>query len=155
MNERKLPTSNFGFTLIELLIIISIMGILMTTGVAYYQNFNRRQVVIQSVKELKNNLRLAQSKALAGEKPTGCGTLEGYRVNFAVDSYTLAAICNGLPIDPRSYPFVGVTKTAGPNSFLFKVLSRGVSPSGEITLSNTSGYSSKVIVKEGGEISIE
>lgn len=101
MNERKLSISDFGFTLIELLIIISIMGILMTTGVAYYQNFNRRQIVIQTAKELKNNLRLAQSRALAGEKDCaigvcggtiiGCGndgaekTLVGWFVDFSAE----------------------------------------------------------------------
>jgi len=145
-----------GFTIIELLITISILGLLLTIGLVYYQDFNRRQAVVQAAKELKNNLRLAQSMALSGEKPTGCsGTLEGYRVDFVVDSYSLSAICDGAPIEPKSYSFMaGINKVSGPDAILFKVLARGVEPPGEVILSGK-GYSSKVIVNEGGEISIE
>jgi Tfp pilus assembly protein FimT len=133
------------------------MGLLLTIGYAYYQNFNRRQIVVQAAKDLKNNLRLAQSKALAGEKPTGCSTsLQGYRVTFSSGSYSIAAICGGTP-GSESYPFVGVTKTVGPNSLLFKVLSRGVENPGTITLTSIydSSYKIKVTVNEGGEIIIE
>jgi type IV fimbrial biogenesis protein FimT len=154
MNEKKLFIPNFGFTLIELLIIVSIMGLLMTIGVAYYQNFNRRQIVIQAAKELKNNLRLAQSKALAGVKPEECtGVLEGYRVDLEAGEYSLNAVCpNDVVI--QTYSLVGVS-AAPEGQIFFKVLAQGVSEQKEITLTNSSGYSSKVIIKEGGEISIE
>lgn len=145
-----------GFTIIELLITISIIGLVLTIGLVYYQDFNRRQVVVQAAKDLKSNLRLAQSKALSGEKPGGCsGTLSGYRVDFTANNYTLAAICGDIPFGARTYSFTaGVSKVSGPNSLLFRVLAGGVDPPGEIVLSGKN-YSSKVVVKAGGEISLE
>lgn len=99
MLDRKFFIKHSGFTLIELIIALSIIGLLSTLGLAYYQDFNRRQIVVQVAKDLKNNLRLAQSKALTGEKDCaigicggttlGCGndgaekTLVGWFVDFS------------------------------------------------------------------------
>jgi prepilin-type N-terminal cleavage/methylation domain-containing protein len=148
-----------GFTLIELLITISIMGLLLTIGLVYYQDFNRRQIVVQAAGDLKNNLRLAQSKALAGEKEGCVGTFGGYQVDFSSDEYVISVLCDGIPVEYRRYPLIGLAWAGGPPYLIFKPLAGGVenpeTAPAEITLSNSSNYSSKVIVDEGGEISLK
>ncbi len=134
------------------------MGFLLTVGLVYYQDFNRRQITVQGASDLKNNLRLAQSKALAGEKGDCEGTFGGYQVDFLSDEYVVSIICNDVPVEYRRYPLTGLAWADGPPYLIFKPLAQGVeNPEGgsvEITLSSTS-YSSKVIVDEGGEISTD
>jgi prepilin-type N-terminal cleavage/methylation domain-containing protein len=147
----------FGFTLIELLIVISIIGLLFSFGLAQYVQFNRQQMLTQSAQELKNNLRYAQSKAMAGEKPTVCGAnaLEGYKLVF-IDSqkYEIVAVCNGDFVVKTDLSLkTNVVLDSGPNPILFKVLAQGVLSPGEFVL-NYSGTtnSESITVSETGEI---
>lgn len=149
-----------GFTLIELLIVSTIIGILLTTGVASYNNFNRKRMVREAALELMNNLRYAQSKALSGEKPTGCtDVLDGWKLEFTSSrDYRILPVCSGAPLESAkitySFSHDKISKTSGPNSFLFKVLAQGVNYGGEIELSGF-GYQYKIKVTESGEISDE
>lgn len=144
-----------GFTLIELLIAISIIGIIFTVGLARYNQFNRRQILVQAARELKSNLRLAQSKALAGEKPTGCDVLSGHKLEFLGNNrdYKIVAVC-GSDIDVKTGLTLGpsITKT-GPSSVLFKILTQGAEAKVLFTLS-IPGVDDVVVVTvtEGGEI---
>lgn len=152
---RPLNRKKSGFTLVELLVTFSVITLLFTIGFASYQEFNRRQIVSQAGKELKENLRLAQSKASSGEKPTGCtGTLNGWQVVFQdTSSYQIQAVCpNTVNFKTVPYP-PGVAKTAGPPKVFFKVLSRGVDNSGTITISGF-GTRARVTVTSAGEIRI-
>ncbi len=154
----KTKTCVRGFTIIELLITISILGLLLAIGLVYYQDFNRRQIVVQGANDLKNNLRLAQSKALAGEKEGCVGTFKGYQVDFFLSEYVISALCDGVKVEYKRYPLKGLVLAGGPSYLVFKPLAQGVeNPLGgkaEITLSS-SNHSSKVIVDEGGEISTD
>jgi len=144
-----------GFTLIELLIVTSIIGILLTTGLASYTNFNRKRMVREAALELMNNLRYAQSKALNGEKPSGCAILNGWKLEFVSGGYQIKAVCTNGEFGDKDFSFpTGVSKTSGPSSFLFKVLAQGVNYGGEIELSGF-GYKYKIKVTESGEISDE
>ena len=152
-----------GFTLIELLVAISIIGLLVTAGFAYYQDFNRRQIVNQGAKELKNNLRLTQSKALAGEKPEGwCDdsdeSLIGYRLEFtSTTSYHVVAVCSNVNEGPFETILVDLPKQVdGPDGsgVLFRVLTRGAEAKTDFILSGY-GIEKKVIVEESGNINIE
>jgi len=58
----------FGFTIIELLIVMSILGIATTLVSAAYLSFEKRERVKSAALDLKSNLRLAQNKALSGDK---------------------------------------------------------------------------------------
>ena len=147
-----------GFTLIELLVTISIIGVLFGIGVAKFNEFNRRQILDQAAQELKSNLRLAQDKALAGEKPTGwCNqpnqTLRGHQLRFGSSSrYLIEAVCSsGEPQEVKSV--VLPSTVTGPNgtSVLFKVLAQGVDGATTITLSGY-GETRPVMVTTTGEI---
>ncbi|MFZ5376730.1 MAG: pilus assembly FimT family protein [Patescibacteria group bacterium] len=74
-------TNTLGFTLIELLVSVGIMLLMVGIGVASYMSFNNRQTVLETVRQLKTGFLLAQSKARAGEIPSGCnGQLASYQV---------------------------------------------------------------------------
>lgn len=155
MHEKNFKFST-GFTLLELLITISIITILFTIGIASYQNFNRTQIVNQTVKELKENLRLVQSKALSGEKTSACGTntLVGWQINFTdSNTYKIQVLCPTAS-DVKTIDLSGdLVKTAGPDSILFRILARGVNGPGTITIGGFgSTKTASVTVSSTGEI---
>lgn len=68
----RFPISNFqfsnkSFTLVELLVIIGILVILATISVSVFRFFQRESDLNNSIEEIINILRLAQSKTLASE----------------------------------------------------------------------------------------
>lgn len=110
-------TSRSGFTLIELLVVMSITVILSLIGIVAYNEFNRKQILDQAVRGFKINLRLAQNKAITGEKDcrslsesatacggstSGCGndtngterSLTGWVVTLGANSYSLSGDCS-------------------------------------------------------------
>jgi len=150
-----------GFTLIELLVVMTIMGILFGIGVAQYINFNRSQILEQAAQELKNNLRLAQTKAVNGEKPGDCEDklLNGYRVKFFSgnpDNYTLVAVCNGEEISASEvkYNLPSVVKFSSlPSPILFKVLAQGTDLDSDLTITLTAFEKNKTVtVTKQGKI---
>jgi len=151
-------SSLWGFTLIELLVVVTIIGILFGIGVAQYANFNRSQILEQAAQDLKNNLRLAQTKAANGEKPNGCSVLNGYRVSFssgASDTYTIQAMCGGSPTGPaKTFSLPPVVKfNPLPSPILFKVLAQGTDLRSDLTISLTAFGKVKTIkVTKQGKI---
>lgn len=142
-----------GFTLIELLVTMSILGILFGIGIAEYNKFNRRQILVQAAQELKTNLRLAQDKALAGEKDCSvcqvglvCGdsddlVLDGWYVSFSSGSYQIYGSCDGsqFPSSPKTVNLISeITITTSPllpHTIRFKPIGQGVEEETTITLS--------------------
>jgi len=118
-----------GFTLIELLITISIIGLLFSLGIARYTDFNRRQSFDQAVLEFKGNLRLAQQKALSGEKDSDCDfNLDGWvLVYVSEDGYQIHGKCGASDsFGVRSFTLPsGVTFTSSFPPITFRVLGYG------------------------------
>jgi len=173
---RVLSTKYSAFTLIEILVSMTIIGFLFSFGYASFRDFSRRQALVGVVKQVQGDLRLAQQKALSGEKPSGCiiptvRTLNGY--NFFVGStttYKIQADCTvvgavdvktvtlpaGVTIsvstsDPINHPLVPA------NTLKFKVLGRGMNMDpgiwATIILAQTGVPDSQVVtVTAGGEI---
>jgi prepilin-type N-terminal cleavage/methylation domain-containing protein len=154
-----------GFTLIELLISISIIAVVFGLGVAKYNEFNRRQIVIQATNELKSNLRLTQGRAINGEKDcavcqvgAACGDsddlgLEGWYVGFTADSYQVYGQCGGLPFSSKTTDLGGrqIALSSTVNPIWFKPLGLGVEEGATITLS-AFGIDETVVVSQSGEI---
>lgn len=147
-----------GFTLIELLVVMSIIGILFGIGIAQYMNFNRRQILDQAAQELKSNLRLAQNKALAGEKQSGwCASpnhLRGYQLRFnSTQNYLIEAVCSdGSTRQVKSTALPSSVTKSGSTSVLFKVLAQGVETEASFALSGYGEPPQTVTVTKTGEI---
>lgn len=157
--QRKLP----GYTLLELLVVISLITIAFGFGFARYQDFQRRQQLQAVVRQIQSDLRLAQEYSLAGRKPmepagNACetSTLNGYvfdRVNST--SYQIEANCEGGDVTVRGPVTIdnATITISSSNSFLFKVLGKGVDRSATVTVTQTStGVSSQISISQAGEI---
>lgn len=148
-----------GFSLVELLITLSIIALLFSLGLTQYNRFNRRQVLIRAKDNLISELRLAQAKSLASEKPSDCGInpLVGHKLEFTSNqNYQIVAVCGeALPVVKESMSLpIGVTKDSGPDEILFKVLSQGIDIDGEqeIVITDDFGQSQTITINNVGEI---
>jgi len=154
-STQKVYLPFFGFTLIELLIVVTIIGILFGIGIAQYMNFNRSQILEQAAQELKNNLRLAQTKAVNGEKPDGCSVLDGYRVSFSSNTYMIQAICRESPTGAaKTFSLPSAVKFSSlPSPILFKVLAQGTDLNDDLTITLTAfGRNKTIKVTKQGKI---
>jgi len=146
-----------GYTLIEVLVSLTVVGLLFGFGFVSFRDFSRRQAVASAGRMVIADLRLAQSKALSGEKPSGCtGNLSTY--NFVIvgtSSYRIDAVCPGS-VTTKTQPLPsGILISSTPqNTVSFKVLGQGMAgPGVTITLSQTGTTNiSTITVSEGGEI---
>lgn len=159
LSEKESIMAKHGYTLIELLIVFSIIGILLGVGIVAYNDFNKRQTLKGAALTLKNDLRAAQNKALAGEKPPGgCTVLDGYEVGFTATGYSFRAKCSPGPSYGTATTVnlpTGVNLTISPaGSVLFKVLSQGVDAGRTICLSGFN-RTYKLSVTTSGELKDE
>lgn len=147
-----------GFTLIEIVISMGISLLIMAGIVLNYNNYNDTQKLKQAALTVKNDFRFYQAKALSGEKPDeSCPQLLGYLVTFSSTTYTFKAQCS--PAQPNAPNKVytlpeTITFSSYPSPFMFRVLSRGTTLSGEtsiILLGGTKHYTLRV--STGGDIS--
>ncbi len=97
-----------GFTLIELIVVISVILVISVITILNYNSYSDRQRVKQAGFTLRSDLRLTQTKATSGQKPTLCAstsTLESYDVVFTTCNgkpcYEIQPICvqGGVPVD--------------------------------------------------------
>lgn len=153
-----------GYTLIEVLVGITIIGIVFSAGFASFREFSRRQVVVGVAKQIKGDLRLAQSSAISGKKPGGCnGVLDGYNFRVVVGglSYVVEADCSGAgsPIEVKSVtlPSGLLISIPSPNPITFKALGQGTNivsgGSAILTLTQTgTNNQATITITAGGEI---
>ncbi len=149
-----------GFTLIELSIVISILAVLTTAGLAAFVNFSRSQSLQSAAHELSTTLNLAKSRSLSQAKPTDCGLefLDGYKVliDKASSSYELVAVCSGenFYIQGRvNFPTnVTVSSYTTSLSFFFPVISGGVVGSGKVVLSLSDSSQERTIIVDSNGI---
>jgi len=165
-----------GFTIIEILATVTIMGILFTIGIVSYTSFNRKQMVVQSAKNIINTLRLAQSKALNGEKDTSvCGTvvatmktLDAWYFEVSANSYEIYGKCLGLADEfggknfdlptasPLSYSITQIGTSPLPPIRFIRFLPITGATNGRYTICITgfadAAYTYKISVEKMGEI---
>jgi prepilin-type N-terminal cleavage/methylation domain-containing protein len=148
-----------GFTLIEMLVVVTITGLTVGGGIAAYNRFNDRQKVLQAAKTVVNQLRLVQKQADAGEKPDGCGVLDGYAVSAAGQVLVSGALCDGIPDDllnPTTTTLEGDAFFSNPVGFTFRPLSLGITGASNILVTNSDATTVfTIIVSPGGAIAIQ
>lgn len=149
-----------GFTLIEILVATTLIAVLFSLSLSYYNRFNRSQTLSQAINNLKSDIRLAQDKALAGEKPTQClaVTLVGYKVKFVNNStYQMTVLCDGSEYSVSGKESIslptGVAKSAGASEVFFRVLGYGVDQAITFTLSYQGVGQKTISVSKTGEVS--
>jgi prepilin-type N-terminal cleavage/methylation domain-containing protein len=129
-----------GFTLIEMVIVVVILMILTGGIFVSFNTYNEQQKVKQAVLTLKSDLRLAQTKAVGGLKPSACsGEFGGYGINFTESSYLIAPYCSDIIIaEQQTYTFpTGVVFSPVPVTFRFYPLTRGTSLPSDLTMTLT------------------
>jgi len=136
-NCLKIKQSFLGFTLIELLIVITLFGLSASLITASYLTFERNNRIRNAALNLKNDLRLAQSNALSGNKGVigtagNCSDAEplvGWYVKVIVGTsdYLTSGVCKietlphkYIPIDAELDEIVPVNNKAFPNQVTVK-----------------------------------
>jgi prepilin-type N-terminal cleavage/methylation domain-containing protein len=169
ITNRKNYQSNFilsGYTLIELLVTLTIVGLLFGFGFVNFRDFSRRQSLQGAAEKIRGDLRLAQSDALSGQKPSsGCPTLDSYGFYVTSTSYSLYAYCtSGKQVDIKDVTLPSdISISISPstlNPIKFKVLGQGTnipaSPTpatATITLTQANtGSTARITVTAGGQI---
>ncbi|XOB41275.1 MAG: Tfp pilus assembly protein FimT/FimU [Candidatus Nealsonbacteria bacterium] len=71
--KAKNKIQSTGFTLVETLTVIGILVVITATAIPAYRNFQKESDLINSVEEIINILKLAQSKTLASEQSSNWG----------------------------------------------------------------------------------
>ena len=89
-----------GFTLIELIVVISVILVISVITILNYNSYTNKQRVKQAGLTLRSDLRLTQTKATSGQKPSVCDStsiLKSYDVTFTTCSgkscYKIQPIC--------------------------------------------------------------
>ena len=103
----------YGFSLIEILIVITLFGVSASLVTVSYLGFERGQRLGNAAALLKSDIRLAQNKALSGDKGAGgtCAansTLGGWYVKIvgSGSSYRVAGVClTGAPLNVSEAEF--------------------------------------------------
>jgi prepilin-type N-terminal cleavage/methylation domain-containing protein len=92
LTRKNVPHKKFGFTLLELLIVIAIIGILVSAGVASYSQAQKKS----RDSRRKSDLKAIQSafEQYYAESPT-----QSYPVGCSVDATFLPG---GIPKDPKT-----------------------------------------------------
>ncbi|MBI2195692.1 MAG: prepilin-type N-terminal cleavage/methylation domain-containing protein [Candidatus Levybacteria bacterium] len=140
--ENSRVKREWGFTFIEISVVISILSILTTLGIAAFVNYSRNQSLQTAALDLVTTLNLAKSRSFSQAKPPECAseTLEGYRVSILAssDGYELHAICTGNLYQVKKVTFPqNITVSSNgttSRSFFFPVISGGVTGSGSVIL---------------------
>ncbi len=151
-----------GYTFVEVLVSLTIVGLLFSFGFANFRDYSRRQALAGVARNLKGELRLAQSKASAGEKPAACSASILSTYSFQIinsTSYKITADCSGgINVDIKTVSFPeGVTMSPASGTVSFKVLGQGTNiiAGGSVVITLTqvgTNNTSLVTVASGGEI---
>ncbi len=149
----------FGFTLIELLIVIAIIGILSAIAIPSFSDFNNNQRLSQAAKQVKNDLRSAQNRALNNVDGMAWGVsfdLANHTYTaFSCETLTLSTCtCASKPVEVNK-SFADDFTFTGPNDrFIFEQISGAVCDSGvSDSVALELGTSTRTItVSAGGKI---
>lgn len=130
-----------GFTLIELIVVLSILAILSTLGIAAFINYSRIQALNAAASDFETTLKTAKSRAQSQVKPASCAgqSLDGYAVAICTTgspclrteyNYELHAVCGGNRyfIEGKRIASSNISLRVdfSVNSFTFSVLTGGV-----------------------------
>lgn len=135
---KKTSKLNQGFTLIELVVVLSVIAILSTVGIAAFVSYSRTQTLNTAVLDLVSMLNVAKSRSMSQVKPAGvtCAKLDGYKMTIcrggcteSNQTYEFRVICQGNEsnsLETKSLPKGINFDSSRETSFFFPVLTGGV-----------------------------
>lgn len=149
-----------GYTLIEILVGLTIIGMLFGIGFVSFRDFSRRQEIAGFAKSMMGDMRLAQGMSLAGQKPTGCTTLDNYSFKvIGPTQYQIYADCVSTTYITKTVtvPADLTLTTPSVNPIKFKVLGNGTNIPGGTSVTvvfSQAGTTNKFTITVGyiGEI---
>ncbi|MEN8253102.1 MAG: prepilin-type N-terminal cleavage/methylation domain-containing protein [Patescibacteria group bacterium] len=149
-----------GFTLIELLVVISIMTLLIGSGIASYLKFNERQILLRDVETVQYLLEAARVGVQTGDlSHEDCASLEGYQLeaNAGASTITLSVLCKDELGVSQKFPLNNEildsdTSFTSAVNMIFRPLSKGVEGAGKIELLSRDVYQYTIEVSSGGAI---
>ena len=96
-NNRLILRRINGFTLIEIIITISIISLLFSAMIAYYNQANEQKKLTTAIQKLDDVLHLVQKKATVGEIiEQDCTNFTGYQIEFTEHGYAAYFCCNDI-----------------------------------------------------------
>jgi prepilin-type N-terminal cleavage/methylation domain-containing protein len=147
---RTRPHSDEGVTLIELVAVLAIMGVLAAISFPTWTNYQSKQRLVSSTRDVVSLLRHAQASAVANSSTT--------RVDIAADGKSLTesllspssvynqtgqvTLASGITVS--TYAFTA--RTGGTSTSVY-FYSRGTATDGSITLRRTEGSTRRVTVE--------
>lgn len=147
-----------GFTLLEIIIVLSVLTILSTIGIASFSSGSKAASVETALNDIVSTFQLARSRAISQVKPDGQGVcngdLRGYRVEIKpqTNSYSLVLICENstYTISTKTLPN-NITFSNDPQtSFFFPILTGSVEGSGTVSIKGYNITKSVVVDSVGG-----
>jgi prepilin-type N-terminal cleavage/methylation domain-containing protein len=163
---KQINSSEKGFSLLELIIVLSVLTMLSTIGIASFSSGSKTASVETAANDLMATFQLARSRAISQVKPSDIqvcnGVLRGYevKINVVSRSYDLNVACgdettptkkNIIPtkILPNNISFI-----ATQNSFFFPILTGNVVGSGVVSVTGY-GRTKSISVDTVGGITIK
>jgi prepilin-type N-terminal cleavage/methylation domain-containing protein len=115
-----------GFTLIEILVVLSIIGILSSIGIAKYNTYTQQLILKNQARKIVDVFELAKKKAVSAELYQDCADFKGYRVVTSSSSFLLAFNCGGVYTTVQNFPMTSnITLITGTGNFNFLPLGAG------------------------------
>jgi len=148
-----------GFTLIEIMVVLTIMAVLLASGVAAYSRMNDRSRVEEAAVGLVSQLRAWQKDADVGTGSELCGageTYVGILVSWGASTVTSKIDCLSGTSDYKTYLLLNKAKTQEPaGQITLMALGRGTSANTSIVVQNTSATIAYTItVSKAGGINV-
>lgn len=158
-NHTLMGKNSSGYTLIELIVVIAIMGIILSIGLAGWTSYQNKEKLRAETQEVISWLRKIQTKAGRGEKPSAdCPTLDYYEINQTNRSLQADTYCldeSGVSVDMGTVDSVTVEEGVSLNlssSFIFYSNSGVTGQSRTISLTYA-GNTYTINISESGKIS--
>ena len=148
-----------GFTLVELIVVIGIIAILTSFGIASFASYNNRHTLEMAVADVSTMITTARSRSLSQVKPSQCAAqvLSGYQVVIDVLSgeYTLRVLCgNAYTLETKKIPEDITFGSDATTTIFFPVLTGDLSESSRVPLSG-SGVTKVIEVDVNGTVMVK